>query len=143
MTIVPYRTWNALGHNNNHLMNWMNLPSVDRERLRNWHPAMDIRETSDALVLSLDVPGMTKSDIELTLEDNVLEIKGRRDLRKEAKGDDGLFTRFERVSGEFKRKVQLSTHTQHEDVSAVVEDGVLTVTVKKPLEEQPKRIDIQ
>ena len=143
MTIVPYRSWNSLGSVGDQFVNRWNFPTIERRSTHNRQPAMDVQETEEAFVFSLDVPGIRKEDIEITLEDRVLRIKGSRELKSNEGEAEGSFTRFERISGTFERSVKLPRPVDQDGVSASVQDGVLSIQVKKPVEEQPRKILVQ
>src|SRR4051812_13895625 len=72
---------------------------------RRWVPAMDLVETEDHFVLRADLPGLSESDVDLSLEENVLTLKGERKVEHEAKGEG--FYRLERSAGAFSRSLTL------------------------------------
>lgn len=144
MAIVPYSSWNAIDrYFDTPLGSWFDRISP-REAVKSWVPALDIVETADSYVLTLDVPGVANDEIEITLNDDILTIKGARKLeRKDESGNgDTRYRRFERVSGSFERMLKLPVHATHKDISANAKDGILTVNVRKPEANQPKRIAV-
>jgi len=105
-----------------------------------WTPAVDVREEDDRFVISADVPGVPPQDIEITMENGVLTIKGER--KPEAgKGDSG-YRRVERDYGSFYRRFSLPDTADAEHVSATGKDGVLDVVIPKKAAVQPKRIKV-
>lgn len=107
-----------------------------------WLPAMDVRETEDAVVLTADLPGMTEEDIEIEVSDGVLSISGeRRDERRE--GAQGGFRRVERSFGRFSRSVRLPRDTDPQGVTAAFDRGVLEVRIAKPESRKPHRVEIR
>lgn len=141
--IVPYTSWNTLDSffptHFDDLFNRMSL----RESVRSWVPAVDIEEDPNEVVLTMDVPGVANDDIEILLEDGVLTIKGSRSLeRKDTARESGGLNRFERVSGSFERNLKLPITATENDVSAHAKEGILTIKVKKPEVEKPKRITV-
>ena len=106
-----------------------------------WSPAVDVREDSDRFVIHADVPGVAPGDIELTMENGVLTIKGERS--KDATSDANGFRRVERVYGSFYRRFTLPDTADGESVSAKTRDGVLEVVIPKKAAVQPKRIEVQ
>ncbi len=104
-------------------------------------PAMDVRETEDAYVVEADVPGMNKDDVHIEVADNVLTIKGERKDEKEEK--DKNFHRIERSFGSFARSVALPAGIDPGKVSAKFDNGVLTVTLPKPEDRKPRRIEVK
>lgn len=105
-----------------------------------WIPPLDIVEQDDRFALHLDLPGMSHDDIEVELEDRVLRIAGeRRDDRQFAK--DG-FRRTERSFGRFERTLTLPRGVDADGVQASFDRGVLEITIPKPEQTRPRRIDI-
>jgi HSP20 family protein len=106
-----------------------------------WYPAVDIRETKDAFILEADLPGLKKEDIEVTVVDDVVTIKGERKEEEERKSDG--YHRYERVYGAFQRSFRIPGGIEAKGVEAKFENGVLTVTLPKPEEAKPKQIEVQ
>ncbi len=109
--------------------------------LSGWTPALDMHEDKDNLYVRLELPGMKKEDIELSLHDGSLSIAGER--KGEEKSKDAEVYRAERFFGRFQRTVTLPTAVAVEKVKAQYADGVLTVTLPKAEEAKPKRIDVK
>ena len=107
---------------------------------RAWRPAVDIRETGDSYVVSAELPGLTKDDVQITIENNVLKLTGERRFEKEVKEEE--FHRVERAYGTFSRAFALPTRVDPERVEASFKDGILTVTVPKAAEARPRKIEI-
>jgi len=107
---------------------------------RTWMPAVDVRETDDSYIVNAELPGLTKKDIDITLEDNVLRLSGERRFEKEDERDD--YHRIERAYGSFSRAFTLGGGVDASNVKASFKDGVLTVTVPKAEETKPRRIEI-
>ncbi len=105
-----------------------------------WLPALDMWETDDALVISVDLPGVDEDKVSLEVEDGVLTISGTRERKVEQKDD--RYYRFERRYGTFSRSVTLPQGVNEEDIKASFANGVLEITVPKPAERKPKRISI-
>ena len=107
---------------------------------RSWTPAVDIAETADGLTLYAELPGLTRDEVEITLEDNVLAIKGeRRFERDEAKEN---YHRIERAYGAFQRSFHLPANVQTDKVRATFKGGVLRIDVPKAEEAKPRKIEI-
>lgn len=102
---------------------------------------VDIVEEKDHWVLKAEVPGMKPGDVEITVEGGVLTLKGERKFEHEDKGDN--YRRIERAYGSFSRSFTLPKAVDAEHLSAEMADGVLTVTIPKLPEVQPKRIEIK
>lgn len=120
---------------------WAGQSSAEEVSTRRWMPAVDIRETDEALILSAELPGMTKEDVQITLENQVLTLSGERKFEKEAKGEN--YHRIERSYGAFTRSFTLPTHVKTEKVDASFENGMLNVTLPKMEESKPRRISIR
>ena len=106
----------------------------------NWAPAVDIHEEEGCYLLSADIPGVERENIEITLEDGVLILKGER---AEADGkNEKLYRRKERQYGTFMRKFTLPDTVDMQNISATVKAGVLSVMIPKQAKPQPTRITI-
>lgn len=105
-----------------------------------WVPATDIRETDDAFHVSVELPGLSKKDVNVSVENNQLTISGER--RWEEKEDRESLHRVERGYGQFSRSFLLSGHVDPDKVKAVFKDGVLEIDVPKSEEARPRRITI-
>ena len=109
--------------------------------LRGWAPALDLREDKDSFILSAELPGMKKEDINISLQDGNLSISGER--KSEKKLENAEVYRAERFVGRFQRTVVLPAPVASDKVKAQYKDGVLTVTLPKTEEARPKQIDVQ
>ena len=105
-----------------------------------WMPAVDIREEKDRFVLYADVPGVDPKDIEVTMENGVLTIRGERKLESEEEREG--YTRTERARGIFYRRFSLPDSADPERVSARGKNGVLEVTIPKHERVQPRKITV-
>jgi HSP20 family protein len=103
-------------------------------------PAMDLVETEQHFVLRADLPGLTESDVNIELEDNVLTVSGERasEKREEREG----YYRIERASGRFARSLTLPDGVDAESIEASFSNGVLEVRVPKPQERKPQKVAI-
>uniref|UniRef100_A0A7R9YZ95 SHSP domain-containing protein n=1 Tax=Chlamydomonas euryale TaxID=1486919 RepID=A0A7R9YZ95_9CHLO len=107
--------------------------------------AFDVVESKDAFELLADAPGFSPEDIHVKLDNNVLTVSGKHEVRKEAKDGDKVW-RTERQMRSFSRAFTLPENTKPEDISANLDKGVLTVRVPKvPAvpKPEPKRIQVQ
>ena len=103
-------------------------------------PPVDIQETADGYRLQAELPGLTKDDISITLENNVLRLSGERKFEKDAKKES--FHRIERTYGTFSRAFALPQQVNGEGVQASFENGVLTIPVPKAEQAKPRKIAI-
>jgi HSP20 family protein len=106
---------------------------------RYYVPTTDIFETEDALVVLMEIPGVEKKDVEVNLENDALRVEGRIDYGK-YEGLEPLYTEYN--VGHFARSFALSNKIDRQQISAELSDGVLTLTLKKAKEAQPRRIAI-
>ena len=104
-----------------------------------WSPALDLYQNNDNVVAVLELPGMRKEDIEISLHDGALTISGER---KSASSNGERAERTERYVGSFRRSITLPVRVDSNKVNAVYRDGILTVTLPKAEEAKPKRIDV-
>lgn len=106
-----------------------------------WDVALDVAETDDNFIVKATVPGVNPDDMEITLENNVLTLKG------EAKSDEDIedtdYHIRERRFGFFSRSIRFPTAVNGDKVEATYNNGVLTLTVPKIEEVKPKRIAIK
>ena len=109
--------------------------------LADWMPAVDIKEEATQFVIHADLPGVDIKDIEITLENGVLTLKGQRAAEK--KEETQQYRRVERVRGTFLRRFSLPDAVDAEKVAARCKDGVLEVVVPKREAAQPRRIAIE
>jgi HSP20 family protein len=107
---------------------------------RRWIPAMDLVETDDRLVLRGDLPGMSEDDIDIEIKDSVLTVSGERKAESEEKGKG--YHRVERAFGSFSRSLTLPQGIDADQVKAEFDKGVLEVTIPKPAEAKPTRVQI-
>jgi HSP20 family protein len=113
----------------NWLTNWDELFGLAPASKSDWIPAVDVREEQDRYLVKVDLPGMTKDEIELTYENDVLTIGGER--KAEAEKDDRRVHRTERFHGKFTRSMRFPTDVKHEQIEAGFRDGVLEITLPK------------
>jgi HSP20 family protein len=104
-----------------------------------WSPALDLYQTSDNVVAVVELPGMRKEDIDISLHDGTLTISGER--RRESTGGEKA-ERTERYVGTFRRSIALPTRVDASKVSAAYEDGILKVSLPKAEEAKPKQIQV-
>ncbi|HLF57052.1 MAG TPA: Hsp20/alpha crystallin family protein [Thermoanaerobaculia bacterium] len=109
---------------------------------RVWMPAVDIKETEEALHFSVELPGMTKEEVAITLENNVLTISGERKFEKETKKGEE-YHRLERSYGAFSRSFTVPGGVQTDKVDAKFADGVLTIALPKQENAKPRKIQIR
>src|SRR6187401_1049076 len=104
-----------------------------------WTPALDLYQNNDNVVAIVELPGMRKEEIEISLHDGTLTIGGER---KDETPESDNTARTERFVGKFRRSVSLPTRVDSNKVTATYKDGILTVTLPKAEEVKPKQIQV-
>jgi HSP20 family protein len=108
-----------------------------------WIPAVDIYEYADRFELYVDVPGVEPNKVELTLEDGVLTLSGRRAEQAMPKNADApQYRRSERHHGHFYRRFMLPDTVDSDNVNATGKNGVLKIAIPKQAKAKPRRIEI-
>lgn len=105
-------------------------------------PTVDLVETEDGYSLMADLPGVDKKDLELSVENNVLTIKGEKKTGTEEKKEKRFFRR-ETWAGSFRRTISLPAAADSTNVNAQLKNGVLTVTIGKREELKPRQIPVK
>jgi HSP20 family protein len=123
----------------NRLFDWT-APSRDSGLFSGWSPALDVYDGKDHLVVKVELPGMKKEEIEISLHDGTLTVAGERKVEHEEK--DGQSFRSERYFGKFQRSLSLPTTVDPNNVKASYKDGILTVELAKAEEAKPKQIEV-
>ena len=108
--------------------------------VRTWTPPVDIYETDDALILTAELPGVSKDDVSIEIHQNTLILRGQRKHDAEVKEDN--YHRVERAYGTFQRSFMLPTLVDQEHVQATYTDGVLELRLPKSEAAKPKRVAI-
>jgi len=119
---------------------WRTLPGLRgrwESALPSFNPRVDLREEKDRYVVTVDLPGVDKSDIRVELNDRLLTISGRRFGEKRSSGRH--FLRMEREYGEFSRQILLPGPVNSEGMKASYTNGVLTITIPKASRPSPRR----
>ncbi|MBM4310718.1 MAG: Hsp20/alpha crystallin family protein [Deltaproteobacteria bacterium] len=111
-----------------------NIRSVPRGTF----PAINIQEQKDSVCIDACLPGVDPKDVDLTIEDNALTIKGRRNTGN----GGGNYHRRERFSGEFTRIVSLPEGLDSNKAEARYHEGILSITIARAEEKKPKQIAV-
>lgn len=106
-----------------------------------WSPAVDILERDVEYEVRMELPGVRKDDVKITIENNVLTIRGEK--KQESNEEEKGYRRVERSYGSFQRSFTLPTSVRPEKIDATVADGVLTVRLPKAEEARPKEIEVK
>ena len=116
-------------------------PWGERERERAWAPAVDMVDHKNEIVLRADLPGLEQKDIEVTVQDGTLTIRGERKEEKEEKAED--YYCCERSYGAFTRTLALPAGVEPDKVKATFSKGVLEVHLPKAKEAKGQKIEVQ
>ncbi|MEJ2068311.1 MAG: Hsp20/alpha crystallin family protein, partial [Deltaproteobacteria bacterium] len=106
-----------------------------------WSPVVDIYETDESVILKAELPGMTKEDISIEINENNLVLKGERCFQKDIKEEN--YHRIERSYGTFSRSFTLPDTVDRDNVTANFKDGILEITIPKIEGAKPKQIEIK
>jgi len=132
--------WSNLRDELNSLFNLPFWPNFNRQDLfSGWSPALDLYQNNDNVVAVLELPGLRKEDIEISLHDGTLTIAGER---KSSSSNCEKAERTERYVGSFRRSITLPAQVDANKVSATYRDGILTATLPKAEEAKPRRIQV-
>ena len=105
-----------------------------------WTPTVEVFDKDDQLVVNAELPGMKEEDIDVSVENSTLTIKGERKAENEVKEAD--YYRCERYYGSFYRSIPLPSRVDSDSIEASYENGVLSITLPKTGEDKPKKIEV-
>lgn len=141
MAITRYEPWGLLTQLQRELERARDDVSGDgSSATAEWAPAVDIKEASDKFVLQADLPGVKPEDIDVSMENGVLTIKGEK--RTEAKTEQEGYKRVERTYGSFYRRFSLPDTANPDAITAGTKNGVLEIVIPKRESVQPKKINV-
>jgi HSP20 family protein len=116
-------------------------PRRKLEGVGEWLPSLDVSETKNDLVVKAELPGLEPKDIDISLSEGILTIKGEKKQEKEEKEEN--YHLIERSYGSFTRSVRLPREVQSERINASFKNGVLRITLPKSEEAKRKEIKIK
>ena len=139
----PFRDLAVLQDRMNRLFNEVHVPRQSDDLMNRgaWTPAVDIYEVEGALVLKAELPEMQRDDIDVSVENNTLTLRGERKLDHEIKQEN--FHRIERAYGSFVRSFSLPNTVDAAKIAAEYKNGVLTVKLPMREEAKPRQIQIE
>lgn len=105
-----------------------------------WSPAVDVSEDSDNIYFTVEIPGISKENVKVTMQDDLLTIRGEKKLEVEKK--EANFHRVERSYGSFVRSFSVPAGVLADKIKAQYQDGLLKITLPKTEEVKPKEIPI-
>ena len=141
MTVVRYEPWALVNRLQKDIDRLFGAPATTATDSGAWLPPVDIHEEAHQFVLNVDLPGVDPKAVEITSEQGVLTIRGKREQarREDAQG----YRRVERITGEFLRRFSLPDSVDTQNIKAKAANGVLEVAIPKLAQVQPQRIAVQ
>jgi HSP20 family protein len=139
----PFRELETLQREMNKLfdLSYAGTPWQDTNLLASeWAPAIDVYDSKDNILVKAELPGLKKDEIDVSIQDNQLVIKGEKKKDTEVKEED--YYKTERFYGSFYRSIQLPSAVKEEKVEAKYENGVLKLTLPKKEESKPKQVTV-
>lgn len=118
---------------------WDLCPRVPRKET--WAPAINLEETDNELIVTADVPGIDPKDLDISLDNNILTIKGEQKEEKEEKKKN--YHRVERAYSALQRSIMLPSEVDSSRISAKNKNGVVTITMPKTAESKRKKIEVK
>lgn len=112
-----------------------------QQKMMHLLPNIDVAESNKEIEISVEMPGLERSDVDISLEDNVLTIRGEKKM--ESHRDDKNVYVSERSYGTFLRTIELPAGIDSSKVTAAMSDGVLKITVPKPANVEAKKIEVK
>lgn len=140
-TWPSFDRWASLRDEMNSLFELPSMGNLARQTqlFGGWSPALDLYQNNDNVVAVVELPGMRKEDIDISLHDGMLTIAGERESTS---GEGENAERTERFSGKFRRSISLPTRVDSAKVNATYKDGILTVTLPKAEEAKPRKVEV-
>jgi HSP20 family protein len=140
--LAPFRDFERMRRDMDHLWEFFFERGVRRADEENeWLPSLDVAETKNEIVVKAEVPGLDPKDIDISLSDGLLTIKGEKKQEREEKEEN--YHLVERSYGAFTRSIGLPKEVQSDKISASYKNGVLKVTLPKSEEAKKKEIKIK
>jgi HSP20 family protein len=145
MTLVrfnPNRALRGFTHDFDSMFNsFFRTPASQSDCDCGFMPRADIVDEKDAVKIDIELPGMTKDDIKVTIENDILTISGER--KAESRQEDKNYIRTERAYGSFSRSFTLSDEIDTEKINADYKNGILSLTLTKQEKAKPKEISVE
>ncbi len=140
-TWTPFNRMSSLRDEIDRLFD-LSMPTLTRDvgLFSGWTPALDLFQDKDNVFVKVELPGMKKEEIQISLHNGLLTISGER--KREEKSGEGETFRSESYYGKFHRTVTLPTMVESNNVKATYKDGILEVTLPKAEEAKPKQIEV-
>lgn len=150
LTTFPFESLNMQREINRMFDNFFRGGIQDDGAISFLTPAVDIAEGDSDYTVRVELPGVSKDDVKITMQDNILTIRGEKKLVRttqssgeEKEARESNYHRTERSFGSFQRSFTLPTHVKSDKIEATYKDGILTVTLPKAEEAKPKQIEVK
>ncbi|MFA9461141.1 Hsp20/alpha crystallin family protein [Thiohalorhabdus sp. Cl-TMA] len=147
MALMRYDPWRTISQLQNE-MNRLFESQLDSEEsgdngtvAADWRPAVDVQEDSANYTITADLPGVDPENIDVSLENGVLTIRGER--QDDRRAESGEYKRVERIRGTFFRRFTLPDTADAENVKAKSRNGILEIVIPKQKEIQPRKIQVE
>ena len=141
MTVVRYEPWALVNRLQKEVDRLFGSPYTTAADSGAWLPPVDIQEEQGQFLLHVDLPGVDPKNVEITSDQGVLTIRGKREVNR--KDTQEGFRRVERHSGEFQRRFSLPETADVQAIKAKAVNGVLEVAIPKLAQVQPHRITVE
>jgi HSP20 family protein len=143
MPIVRWDPFNDLVQLRDEIGRWFEGPERSKieKKTGAWSPSVDIKETESDITVKADLPGLNKEDIDISIDNDMLVIKGERKLEKEEKDKD--YIRMERSYGSFYRSFTIGVPVKEDEIKASYKNGILEITVPKAEVKKAKKVEIK
>jgi len=141
MTVLRYEPWSLVNRLQRDIDRLFGAPQSTSADSGAWLPPVDIHEEGNQFLLHVDLPGIDPKAVEITSEQGVLTIRGRREESRREAGEG--YRRIERITGEFQRRFSLPESADVHNIKAKSTNGVLEVTIPKLAQVQPQRIAVE
>lgn len=144
--IMPWRPFHELEDVERRLDEILGRPSLPRVwrrfpfEAKEWLPAVEMFEKEDRFVVKAELPGMKEEDVDISVTDDTLTIKGEKKSESEVKEEDYYFS--ERSYGSFFRSIALPSNVDAKRIEACFDDGILEIDLPKVTEVKPKKIKV-
>ena len=133
--------FNGMRHNIDRIFNRFHSDILDESAYSSWMPAIDILERENDFNIKIELPGVDKNDVKITVQNDVLTIKGEKKQEGEKKSENYHYV--ERRYGSFQRSFTLPSSVDGAKIDASYENGVLNIIVPKIEEVKPKEIEVK
>ncbi|HUX74204.1 MAG TPA: Hsp20/alpha crystallin family protein [Steroidobacteraceae bacterium] len=141
MTVVRYEPWTLVNRLQKDIDRLFGAPLATAADSGAWLPPVDIHEEAHQFVLRIDLPGVDPKAVEITSEQGVLAIRGRREETRGGAREG--YRRVERLQGEFERRFSLPDSADAQNIKAKAAHGVLEIVIPKLAQVQPQRIAVE